>query len=160
MLSEKICGIDLLEVGNIFVDCKKYEEALREDSELWNIKILGAFSQNKIQNPVRDNYAVLGFSECDDEDGLLSKELCRGIKRKIHIKAYTCENGDGGEAIEILSRICKKLKCLFPNEIGDMRFLACEYTTKPYAYCAEAEIELCGCYGGNDALADVFKEEI
>ena len=98
----------------IFVDCKKYENALKEDTELWNIKILGAFSQNKIQNPVRDNYAVIGFSECDDEDGLLSEKLCRGIKRKIHIKAYSCENGDSGEVIEVLSRICKKLKSLFP----------------------------------------------
>lgn len=81
-------------------------------------------------------------------------------KRKIHIKAYSCENGDSGEAIEVLSRICKKLKNLFPDEIGDIRFLACEYTTKPYAYCAEAEIDICGCYGGKDALAEVFKEEI
>ena len=126
----------------IFVDCKKYENALKEDTELWNIKILGAFSQNKIQNPVRDNYAVIGFSECDD------------------IKAYSCENGDSGEVIEVLSRICKKLKSLFPDEIGDMRLLACEYSTKPYAYCAEAEIDICGCYGGKDALAEVFKEEI
>ncbi len=144
----------------IFVDCKKYENALKEDTEFWNIKILGAFSQNEIQNPVRDNYAVIGFSECDDEDGLLSEKLCRGIKRKIHIKAYSCENGDSGEVIEVLSRICKKLKSIFPDEIGDMRLLACEYTTKPYAYCAEAEIDICGCYGGKDALAEVFKEEI
>lgn len=147
-------------MGDIFVDCKKYEEALKEDSELWDIKILGAFSQNKIQNPVRDNYAVIGFSKCDEKDGLLSKEFCCNISRKIHIKAYTCENGDGGEAIEILSRICKKLKGIFPNEIGDMRFLACEYTTKPYGYCAEAEIDLCESFGSNDALAEIFKEEI
>ena len=151
---------DLSEVGSIFVDCKKYEEALKEDSELWDIKILGAFSQHTVQNPVRDNYAVLGFCECDDEEGLLSEMLCRSIKRKIHIKAYTCENNDGGKAIEILSRICKKLKNAFPNEIGDMKLLSCEYITKPYSYCAEAEIELCGCYGDKDALAEIFKEEI
>ena len=63
MLSEKICEIDLLGVRGIFVDCKKYENALKEDTELWNINILGSFSQNEIQNHVRDNYAVIGFSE-------------------------------------------------------------------------------------------------
>ncbi len=147
-------------MGNIFVDCKKYEEALREDSELWDIKILGAFSQDKVQNPVRDNYVVLGFSECDDEDGLISESLCRKIKRKILVKAYTCENDSGERCIEILSRICKKLKNSFPNEIGSMRLLACEYITKPYAYCAEAEIDLCGCFGKSDALTEIFKEEI
>lgn len=147
-------------MGRIFVDCKRYEEALREDSELWDIKILGAFSQNAIQNPVRDNYIIIGFSECEDEDGLLSSELCRRIKRKIHIKAYTCENESGDKCIEVLSRICKKLKNAFPDEIRDMKLLSCEYITKPYAYCAEAEIGICDCFGKSDALAEIFKEEI
>lgn len=147
-------------VCGIFINCKKYEETLKEDSELWDIKILGAFSQNKVQNPVRDNYIVIGFSECEDDDGLLSSELCRMIKRKIHIKAYTCENDGGDKCLEVLSRICKKLKVAFPNEISDMRLLSCEYITKPYAYCAEAEIDICDCFGGKNSLAEVFKEEL
>lgn len=147
-------------MGRIFVDCKRYEQALKEDSELWDIKILGAFSQNAIQNPVRDSYVVIGFSDCQDQNGLLSAELCRKIRRKIHIKAYICENESGEKCIEVLSRICKKLKSAFSDEIGDMRLLSCEYITKPYAYCAEAELDIRDCFGGENALTEVFKEEI
>lgn len=158
MLSEKA----YLKKGakNIFTTCKKYEEALREAIELWDIKIPGAYSLGEIQNPVRDNYAVIGLTECGEGEGLLSQTLCRRISRKIRIRSYTSENKGGNEAIEVLSRICKKLKALFPDEIGNMKLLSCEYITEPYAYCAEGELELFGCYGDKDALGEIFEEEI
>ncbi len=60
----------------------------------------------------------------------------------------------------MLGRICKKLREYFPNEAGALRILGCGYTTAPYAYCAEAELDICDSYGNDDILSEVFKEEL
>lgn len=144
----------------IFIDCKRYEEALKEDPELWNIKIISMYSHEKIQNPVRSNYAAIGFSECSVSNGLLSSECSRKLIRKLKLKAFTPEKKANDYCLEILGRMCKKLREHFPDEIGDVEILRCEYITSPYSYCAEAEVEIRASYGDDGLLAEVFKEEL
>lgn len=144
----------------IFIDCKRYEEVLREDPELRNIKIIGAYSHGSVQNPVRESYVVIGLSECSVSDGLLSPDCSRRLERKIRLKAYTPEKGAGESCLEILGRICKKLREHFPNEIGALKILKCKYTTAPYAYCAEADLEIHDSYGDDNVLSEVFKEAL
>lgn len=146
--------------AKIFIDCKRYWEVLNEDTELWDIKIIGAYSNEKLQNPVRENYVTIGFSECSVSVGLLSPDCSRRLERKICLKAYTPEKGGSEGCLEILGRICKKLREHFPNEMGDLRILKCEYSIAPYSYCAEAEMEIHDSYGDNDILAEAFKEEL
>ncbi len=145
---------------DIFIDCKKYENVLREDSELRDIKIISSFSSEKVQSPVRESCITIGLSDCSVSAGLLSPECSRKLERKIRLKAYAPEKDSGEGCLEVLSRICKKLREHFPNEVGSLRILGCGYMTAPYAYCAEAEFEICDSYGDDDILSEAFKEEL
>lgn len=142
----------------MFIDCKKYEEALREDPELWNIKVIGANSRERVQNPVNGNLVIIGLSECAAERGLLSPKCSHKLMRRLCIRTYTAEKDSGERCLEVLGIICKKLKGLFPNEIGNIKISKCEYVTAPYAYCAEAELDICDSYGDEGVLAESFKE--